>query len=450
MTLERQDTTVAWIAAGIAFGVTLLVYVCTLSPTVTLEASGQLVVAANHLGVARPPGYPVWTLLARGFIALFPFATYQGHPNPAWAVNFMSAVFGALACGLLAGLVSRGSQQLFPEPRSAPARICAGAGIAAALLFAFSPVLWSQAVIAETHTLTNFFLLLLLALALRWISTGDNRSAYLLAFLFGLGLSISQLLILFAPVLLLAAAFVSRKALARLTPAVALFLGFLFAEFLWGKTKPVYGAAALGTLLAIALLLAVFRRTRPTAFLLILLLAGLLPYAYLPLAAAHHPPMNMGQACTWQGFWHVLGRGQYEALVLSNPFAAPLKFAHQLAWHFRLAASQFTAPLAILALVPIFSLPWLNRPARRSLALVLVAFFCFAIVLVIGVNPQLDIQNTFIARVVFIPSFALLALLIGIGLAILMDGMGARKIWRNPKPRPIPYSPTSNRAGLPS
>lgn len=436
MTRERHDSSVVWIAAGVAFGVALSVYVCTLAPTVTLEASGQLVVAADHLGVARPPGYPVWTLLAKGFIELFPFVTYQGHPNPAWAVNFMSAVFGALTCGLLAGLVSHGAQQLFPDTRPAPARICAGAGIMAALLFAFSPALWSQAVIAETHTLTNFYFLILLSLSLRWISTRDEGSIYLLAFLFGLGLSISYLLILFAPVLLLAAAFVSRKVLTRLAPAAALFLGFLFVEFLWGNAKPVYGATVLGIFLTLNGILAVFRSARPTALLLLLLLAGLLPYVYLPLAAAHNPPMNMGQACTWQGFWHVLSRGQYEALVLSNLLAEPLKFAHQVAWYFRLAAAQFTAPLAALALVPIFSLPWLNCFARRSLALILAAFFCFAIVLLIGDNPQLDIQNTFIARVVFIPSFALLALLIGLGLAILMDGMSARKIWRNPGPRP--------------
>lgn len=72
-----------WMAVGIAFFLALLVYVLTLAPTVTLEYSGALVVAADHLGVARPPGYPIWTLVAKGFICLFPFATYHGHPNPA-------------------------------------------------------------------------------------------------------------------------------------------------------------------------------------------------------------------------------------------------------------------------------------------------------------------------------------------------------------------------------
>jgi hypothetical protein len=406
-------------AAGMACLAALSIYGITLAPTVTLEYSGALVVAGDHLGVARPPGYPVWTLLAKGFIALFPGATYHGHPNPAWAVNLMSATFGALACGLLAMIVSRESRRLFSNSRQIPEAVCAGAGIAAALLFAFSPALWSQSVIAETHTLTNFFFLLLLALALRWVATGDGRSPCRLAFLAGLGLSVSPLLILFLPVLLFAAALVSLKAFVRVAAAGVLFLGFIVAEYRIGIASPATAAAVLGAALAIALLLATFRPTRSIALLLLLLLAGLTPYVYLPLASDHNPPMNMGYARTWEGFWHVVSRGQYEALVLSNPFADPLKFAHQWTWYVRLAAAQFTAPIAALGLIPILGLPWLSREARRSIALVSAAFFCFALLALIGANPQLDVQNSFIARVLFIPSFALLALLAGLGLAIL-------------------------------
>jgi len=196
----------------------------------------------------------------------------------------------------------------------------------------------------------------------------------------------------------------------------------------------VLATAILIATLALALLFAIFRPSRPVGMLLVLLLAGLLPYLYLPLASDHNPPMNMGYARTWEGFWHVISRGQYEALVLSNPFTEPLVFGHQLVWYFRLAASQFTAPLVVFALVPLAGLPWLPRNARKSLALVLVAFFCFAILVLIGVNPQLDVQNTFIARVIFIPSFASLAILIGIGSAILLDWIWGRTIWKKSTP----------------
>ena len=70
-----------------AFFASLLLYTLTLAPTVTLEFSGSMITAADHLGVPNPPGYPVWTLLAWLFQCAFGFVTYHGHPNPAWGVT---------------------------------------------------------------------------------------------------------------------------------------------------------------------------------------------------------------------------------------------------------------------------------------------------------------------------------------------------------------------------
>jgi len=51
---------------------------------------------------------------------------------------------------------------------------------------------------------------------------------------------------------------------------------------------------------------------------------------------------------------------------------------------------------------------------------ILVAFFMFSIITLLGTNPVLDVQTTMIARLLFIPSFAMLAILIGYGFMILM------------------------------
>ena len=423
MTGSRIFGAYEWKSAGIAAFLAFVVFRTTLAPTVTLEYSGALVVAADHIGVARPPGYPIWTLLAKGFISLFPFAEYHGHPNPAWAVNWMSAFFGAMACGLLAALACR----LARAAGAGSGALGAVSGIAAGLLFACSPVLWSQAVVAETHTLTNFYFLALLALALRWIENADRKSPYLLAFLAGLGLAVSPLLILFLPVLLLAAALVTLKDFARLSAAALLFCGFLFVEFKWGSLRPATGAVGLGLALGLAGILAVFRPTRSVAGLFLLLLAGLIPYVYLPIASDHNPPMNMGYARTWEGFWHVVSRGQYEALVPLDPFAQPGIFFRDLGWYIRLVTSQFTAPLAALALVPVAALRRLDRRAQAALLLVLGAWFCFAVVVLVGANPQVDVQNTWVARTLFLPSFALVALLIGAGWAILWNEIAGWK-----------------------
>ena len=52
------------VCAGAVFSVALVVYVRTLAPTVTLTDSGELIVAAHGLGVAHPPGTPLWVMLA--------------------------------------------------------------------------------------------------------------------------------------------------------------------------------------------------------------------------------------------------------------------------------------------------------------------------------------------------------------------------------------------------
>ena len=52
------------LCAGAVFLATLLLYIWTLAPTVTLTDSGELIVVAYGLGVAHPPGFPLWVILA--------------------------------------------------------------------------------------------------------------------------------------------------------------------------------------------------------------------------------------------------------------------------------------------------------------------------------------------------------------------------------------------------
>ena len=82
------------ICAALVFSVSLLVYRWTLAPTVTLVDSGELIVAARFLGVAHPPGFPLYLILAHLF-SLIPIGSI------AFRINFASAFFAALASGLI-------------------------------------------------------------------------------------------------------------------------------------------------------------------------------------------------------------------------------------------------------------------------------------------------------------------------------------------------------------
>lgn len=124
----------------------LTVYVLTMSHGVALEDDGLFLMAGAHLGIAHPPGYPIYTLLLHLFMQL-PFGT------PAFLGHLSSAVLGALACGgvyLCARLL--GAAAL-------PA-------LAAAWLFGVSEHVWSQSIIAEVYSLNSLFFFAVYALLL--------------------------------------------------------------------------------------------------------------------------------------------------------------------------------------------------------------------------------------------------------------------------------------------
>src|SRR5262245_1438194 len=82
------------LCAGAVFVVALLLYTWTLAPTVTLVDSGELILAAWGTGVAHPPGFPLWVMLAH-LASLVPFG------NVAVRINFSSSLFSALSCAML-------------------------------------------------------------------------------------------------------------------------------------------------------------------------------------------------------------------------------------------------------------------------------------------------------------------------------------------------------------
>ena len=203
---RRIDWTAFWGATLIAF----LVYFFTLGPSVGLEDSGELATAADHLGVPHPPGYPFWSLCCWIFCRLFSWVTYMGQPTPAWAVSLFSAVAGAFAAGCTAMLICRsGSDMLDSLPQdegNSPdtertkknALMSLAGGLGGSLVFAFSPVEWSQSTIVEIYSLNALFLMAVFLLSYRWMRKPSDKILWLTAFIFGLGLTNYQVLLLAA------------------------------------------------------------------------------------------------------------------------------------------------------------------------------------------------------------------------------------------------------------
>ncbi len=201
---RRIDWTAFWSATLIAF----LVYFFTLGPSVGLEDSGELATAADHLGVPHPPGYPFWSLCSWIFCRLFSWVTYQGQPTPAWAVSLFSAVAGAFAAGCTAMLICRSGSDMLDTlagektddvaRRKKNAIMSLAGGLGGSLVFAFSPVEWSQSTIVEIYSLNALFLMAVFLLSYRWMRRPSDKILWLTAFVFGLGLTNYQVLLLAA------------------------------------------------------------------------------------------------------------------------------------------------------------------------------------------------------------------------------------------------------------
>ncbi len=470
----------------------LLLYLHTLAPTVTLEDSGELVVAADYLGVPHPPGYPIWTLAAWLFRWLFRWVRFYGapesnwamlarslrdvlsgeapggYPNPAFGVNLCSAFFGAMACGLLAMLISRSGADLLCGVESLTRGIGFRAerwfswagGVAAGLLLACTPVLWSQSVIAEVYSLNAFFQTLILLLLYRWMARpAEPAPLYLMAFTFGLGLTNHQTLLFLGLGIALGVAVRDRAlfwALSAIAGALALLVAFnlLAARFEWEAWLWIQGPFSrvsrafwwqTGLALAIPLIVAVTlpKGGRAAAFTLLVFL-GLAFYLYLPIASDQNPPMNWGYPRTWSGFLHVLTRGQYERIRPADIFST--KYILQLGAFWRDLQRQFSLPIAALGVLPFLLLRRIRPDMRDWLATTLIGFLGVSIVFLTFQNPSLDLNTLFIARVQFIQSHAFWALWIGYGLLIALAWLH----YRAGGQRPLIYAGAALALALPA
>ncbi len=189
-----------WLTFLVVFGVVWIGYYLTLAPELTLEDSGELATGSFYAGIPHPPGYPVWTLYTWLWTVLLPVK------NIAWRVALGEATGGALAAGLLALLVSRGSSLLMEgieELKAMAGRwqsaICMVSGFVAGMLIGFNGFMWSQSVIVEVYSFSVASLMAVLLCLLRWIyAPHQRRYLYLALFFHGVCFTNHQTLIVAA------------------------------------------------------------------------------------------------------------------------------------------------------------------------------------------------------------------------------------------------------------
>ena len=244
-----------WLGGGgtaVFFGA---LYVFTLAPDVLPADSGEFQLVAARLGVAHPPGFPLYTLLAHLLTRL------PGPASPAYMVNLFSAVTSVATLVLLYLTVYQLARRHL-------------AAVTAVVALGTATTFWAQAVTANVRSLTAFFAALAIY-ALARLYTGWRRGAgrwrlegrWLLLFVAALGLGVTHHLSL-------------------------AFMGVVFALFLlWLDWR---------------FLAAPRRWLRP----LFLLLLTFLPLLYLPWRALANAPGAKESLATLPGFLnHFLGLG---------------------------------------------------------------------------------------------------------------------------------------------
>ncbi len=171
---------------------TLAIYSRTLAPGLGGSMdSAEFQQAATRLALAHATGYPLYLLLARGAIALIPFGA------PAFRVTVLSAIFGALAVGVLYALIRR----ITGHRRAA---------LAAAGLFALQPVPWATASVAEINTFNTLLIGSMFLAAVAWAE--GQVPFWLVGGAIGLAASHHRTALLYVPLVRLWLVWVGRKA----------------------------------------------------------------------------------------------------------------------------------------------------------------------------------------------------------------------------------------------
>lgn len=252
--MRRFEARPGPVIAVAIFVSSLALYSATAARTIGLVDGGELTVAAWSAGNAHPPGFPLYLMLAH-------VATWIPAGSIALRTNLFSAICAATASGVTV-LAAAEALALREKPGEGLAR---GAILfATGALLACSRTLWGYATLTEVYALNTALLATVVWLALGW-----HR----------------------------------RKEASRLVGAAAVFGLALGVHYV------TVGLCVAG--LAVLAASGGAPRRRTVGIAAACALAGLVAYAYLPIAASREPVLNWGDPDSLGRFWRHVSGQQY-------------------------------------------------------------------------------------------------------------------------------------------
>jgi hypothetical protein len=457
-------------------------YYLTVAPTVSFWDCGEFIATSYIMGVPHPPGNPLYVIIGR-FFSILPIAG-----EVALRVNLISVVSSAasvfVAFWLILRLTLNGKDQI----PSGPARIGLGIGaFAGALVMGLSYTFWSNAVEAEVYGPSMLIMLITAYVALLWArdtaKPGNDRRLILIAYLLWLSLGIHMTTFILSIPIVLYMAYIdyTKDDFERWPVWILLSLFVLYAMPLQTQFLDLFGvdisAFELESFfiimcLALASSLAMYFLGRAKnsaaakiwALTITVFAAGAVGYstqAYIPIRAAQKPAINENDPSDWPRFKAFLERKQYgQESMVTRMFTRRGSWQSQFVSNpdfglLRLLSEQYSSPDARLTIARnnpggggvdfglslsivyllFFGLAGIMEAFRRSHedgAFIILTMVLCTVGLVFYLNFSDGSYNRTIAPIAevrdrdyfYTPGFMFYGILIGVGLAALMEWAG--------------------------
>jgi hypothetical protein len=440
-------------AACVGLGA-LVLYVLTLAPTTQFWDTSEYIAAAYTLGIPHPPGNPLFVVMGHVW-GLIPWGA-----GYAYRINLFAAVTSAVSAACWFLIAERWLRTIVPARW--PRRLAALAG---ALVATTAFTVWNQSVVNEkVYTLSLLSIALILWLIVRWDDqpAGEAHDHHLLLIVYLLALTATNhmmgvlvgpvvIILLFPPLKAVRPKAIEDRRLEWSQFFVVSAVWALLMALGLERMEPIYVAGVL-FLGALFYATAYAGNWRFALMAIGVAAVGLSVYVFLPIRAAHYPPINEGEPTTWTALWDVLTRRQYgKPSVFDNAMYPPgpgnpghtiILYGQQILNYFQYFSWQFGHDWQFRVrnvLAVVFGLTgvlgairhW-RADKRTALAMTWLMFtFTFALIFYLnfkwgysmpyrepGLDHEVRERDYF-----FICSFAMWGIWVAMGLATLMEGI---------------------------
>jgi len=309
MKFSYSYITVNRIVASCVFAVIFSVYLYLAAPSISFWDCGEYVATGSSLGVAHPPGNPLYIMIARTAAVLLPFIK-----DGAFRINALTPLFGAFTAMLIYLSIIRIISGFNGPPDTSWKRLTLYiSGITGSFFSAFGSTMLFSAVEAEVNMPLLLPIILSTWLALVWSQSKDqnrDRILLLIAYICYLGIGIHMYsMITLIPVFIFVIICDKTKLADYRFWCTSLLLGLIIFDislFLYCST------IIISTTLIMSVVKNKNREKWRFCFLLALLaMMGFSTHLYIPVRSNLNPSIDENHPATFRAFMDYLDRKQY-------------------------------------------------------------------------------------------------------------------------------------------